>query len=348
MPIEGVSDIVRIPRLGKIRLGIKVEPPGKHPYPKATDYFVVPEDLADILGSKPTEIEIMFPTERPDQFAQQWLRAYSMTQGLVCIGDGAKSRRKIDTATGEMASHETEEWVWKEDLTCDPQECPDYASKRCRRIMNLQVLIPSVPGLGVWQIDTSSFYSIVNINSMINMLKAILGRCSMIPLTLALGPIEVTPPGMKKKTVYIMHIKKNIKLADLARMAQLPAGQVLIPEPDVEEAPGDLFPPEVLAEAPSTSVAEVTSKTELSPEEPREPRTDHYTIVWQSVKALLKETKPKGELVTKWFQNHFKIDVDPSLTDFSPDRPPEKFTQEAVTGFHIELLKFKAGLPGAS
>jgi hypothetical protein len=29
MPIEGVSDIVRMPRLGKIRLGVKVEQPGR-------------------------------------------------------------------------------------------------------------------------------------------------------------------------------------------------------------------------------------------------------------------------------------------------------------------------------
>ena len=344
-PIANLSNIVRMPRLGKLHLGIKVEQPGKHPYPKATDYFVVPEDLTDILGNKPTEIEIMFPTEDVDQFAQQWLRAYSLTQGLVCIGDGITSRRKVDTATGEIASHQTREWVWKDELPCDPQDCPEYLSKHCRRVMNLQVLIPDVPGLGVWQIDTSSFYSIVNINSMIKMLKAILGRCSMIPLTLVLGPVEVSPPGIKKKTVYIMHIKKNIKLADLARIAQLPAAQVLLPEPEVEEAPGDLFPPEVLAEE---ATVETSSKTELSPEEPPEPRRDHYTIVWQSVKALLKETKPKGELVAKWFQNHFKIDVDPDLTDFSSDRPPEKFTQEAVTGFHIELLKFKAGLPGAS
>lgn len=253
MPIEGVSNIVRMPRLGKIHLGIKVERPGKHPYPQATDYFVVPDEVADIFGEKPKELEIMFPIEDSDQFAQQWYRCYSMTQGLVCIGDGVSSRRKFDLKTGAIAGRDTKAWEWKEGWPCDPQECPEYLSKRCRRVMNLQVLIPQVPGLGVWQIDTSSFYSIVNINSMIKLLKNLAGRCSFIPLTLALGPIEVTPPGQTKKTVHIMHIKKDMKLADIARIALLPPGQVLIPEPETEEAPADLIPAEVLAEAEESS-----------------------------------------------------------------------------------------------
>ena len=31
--------------MGKIRLAIKVEPEGKNPYPRATDYFVVPDEI---------------------------------------------------------------------------------------------------------------------------------------------------------------------------------------------------------------------------------------------------------------------------------------------------------------
>lgn len=333
MPIEGVSNIVRMPRLGKIRLGIKVEPEeGKHPYPKATDHFVVPPEVADVFGKKPTEFEIMFPTENPEQFAQQWLRAYSMTQGLVCVGDGVTARRKIDKATGGMAGRDTKDWDWKGGLTCDPQECPEYLSKRCRRVMNLQVLIPSVAGLGVWQIDTSSFYSIVNINSMIQMLKAILGRCSMIPLTLVLGPIEVTPPGLSKKTVRVMHIKKDIKLADLARLAQLPVAQVLVPEPEVEEAPGDLYPEEVLAEGETKAIAKAETVAEELP-------ADQMLIAWNAVKGMLKQTKPMPAPVTKWFREHFSIDVE--MKDFDQDEPPEKFTERMLSRFHDSLLAFK-------
>lgn len=271
MPIEGVSNIVRMPRLGKIRLGVKVEKPGKHPYPQATDHFVVPEEVADIFGEKPTELEIMFPTEDPDQFAQQWYRCYSLTQGLVCIGDGVTSRRKVDLGTGAIASRDTQDWEWREGLPCDTQDCPEYLSKRCRRVMNLQVLIPRVPGLGVWQIDTSSFYSIVNINSMIRLLKNLAGRCSFIPLRLCLGPIEVTPPGQTKKTVHIMHIKQDMKLAEIARLGQIPAPQALLPEPEAEEAPEDLFPEEVLAEAGGVGAGEMEAVEEVLDQEVEAP-----------------------------------------------------------------------------
>jgi hypothetical protein len=260
-PIEGLSEIVRLPRLGKIRLGEKVKEPGKNPYPCATDHFVVPPEVAGVFGEKPTELPIMFPTDDPQQFAQQWLRAYSLTQGLVCIGDALNCRRKVDLDTGAMASHTTQKWEWRDGLTCDPQECPEYLSKRCRRVLNLQFILPDVPGLGVWQIDTTSFYSILNINSMVSVLKEVVGRCRMIPLTLALGPVEVNPPGLKKKTVYIMHLKKDIKWADLARLAQLPPARVLLPEPETEEPPEELFPREVLAEAESPPTAEQPQST---------------------------------------------------------------------------------------
>lgn len=250
MPIEGLSDVVRIPRLGKIHLGVKAISGKGAEYPKATDHFVVPEEVAAVYGPRPTEIEIMFPVEDPEIFAQQWLRAYSLSQGLVCIGDGLEAHRKVDVETGALADHKTNQWEWK-DITCDAQECPEYQTKRCRRVMNLQFLLPRVPGLGVYQIDTSSFYSIVSINSMIKMLKGMLGRCAMVPLTLALGPIEVSPLGLTKKTVYTMHIKKDIKLAELAQIAQLPPGKVLIPEPETEKPPEDLFPEGIIADQPS-------------------------------------------------------------------------------------------------
>ena len=331
-PIESLSHIIRIPRLGKIRLGVKVEQPGKNPYPRATDHFVVPPEVAEVFGEKPTELEIMFPTEDDSQWAQQWLRAYSLTQGLVCIGDGVSARRKIDTATGEMAGRDTKDWAWKDGLTCDPQECPDYLSKRCRRVMNLQVLIPKVAGLGVWQIDTSSFYSIVNINSMIRMLKAVIGRCSMIPLTLVLGPIEVSPPGMTKKTVRVLHIRKDIKLAELARLAELPPARVLLPEPEVEEVPEDLYPPEVLDE------------DEPIPEElPTEPFlhdiSNQMLLAWAAVRSILKAAKPMEAQVKKWFKSNYDTDVE--LRDFDQEIPPQKFTEVALSRFHDVLLAFK-------
>jgi hypothetical protein len=343
MPIEGVSDLVRIPRLGKIHLGVKVKPTEKEKkeYPRATDYFVIPDEVKKIYGEKPTELQIMFPVEEPDLFAQQWLRAYSMTQGLVCIGTGVEARRKIDMATGAIADHETKDWEWR-DMSCDPQECQEYQTKRCRRVMNLQFLLPEVPGLGVYQIDTSSFYSIVNINSMIKMLKGMLGRCSMVPLTLALGPIEVFPPGQTKKTVHVMHIKKDIKLSQLAHIAQLPPAKVLIPEADTTEPPEDLFPEGVIAESSKPSKITKSKKPppppkddDLFPEEaePEIPQIDDELLKgWLIAKNLIKQLNLTDGQIHKWFLKA-SPPLDIGLVDFEKVEPPEKMTNDLLSKF---------------
>ena len=352
MPIEGLSNIIRIPRLGKIHLGVKTKSEkSKGEYPKATDYFVVPEEVQKVYGEKPTELEIMFPVEEPEMFAQQWLRAYSMSQGLVCIGDGLEARRKIDVETGAIANHATNQWEWHQ-VTCNPQECPEYQTKRCRRVMNLQFLLPNVPGLGVYQIDTSSFYSIVNINSMIKMLQGMLGRCSMVPLTLALGQIEVSPPGEKKKHVYIMHIKKNIKIAELARIAQLPPARVLIPEPETDEPPEDLFPEAAMGKEKSKAKRGLPEQKEVGDlpwgkeeaeknggKEEEIPQVDQQLLQgWQIAKSAIHELEITDAQIRKWFA-HYKIDV--GLADFAKALPRADITNEMVSNLVTMLDAYK-------
>lgn len=343
MPIEGLSNIVRIPRLGKIHLGVKTksEKGEGATYPKATDYFVVPDEVKEVYGEKPTELDIMFPVEDPEMFAQQWLRAYSMTQGLVCIGDGLESRRKVDVESGDIASHKTNQWEWHQ-MTCNPQDCPEYQSKRCRRVMNLQFLLPKVKGLGVYQIDTSSFYSIVNINSMIKMLQGMFGRCSMVPLTLALGQIEVTPAGEKKKKVFIMHIKKNLVLAELARVAQLPPAKVLIPEAETDEPPDDLFPESIIGRRPPRHRAKDRSKDELPWKEEAEkdkeegtedeiPHVDENLLMgWTTAKERITQLNLTDKQISDWFA-HLNMKV--GKTDFIKALPREDMTNDILSKF---------------
>ena len=263
MPIKGVSDVRRMPRLGKIRLGIKVQPEGKNPYPRATDYFVVPEEIKELVGNMPKKLNIMFPTEKTDEFAQQWLRCYSFTQGLICKGDGSTAIRKIDVETGDVARHTTEEWVFKQ-WGCDPDTCEQYLEKQCRRVMNLLFFMPEVPGFGVWQLDTTSFYSIVNINSCVDLIRRICGRISFIPLTLSLEPLEVTPLGIKKKTVHILAIRSDVKLADIQKLGRVPPERIMLPALEEEEAPDDLYPEQKLIEA------EPGAARKRAPAEPKE------------------------------------------------------------------------------
>lgn len=252
--------------MGKIRLGIKVEPEGKNPYPRATDYFVVPDEIKAYTGDMPKKLNIMFPTEKVDEFAQQWLRCYSFTQGLVCKGDGRTATRKIDVETGDIARHTTQEWVFKE-WGCDPDTCEQNLEKQCRRVMNLLFFMPDVPGVGVWQLDTTSFYSIVNINSCVDLIRRICGRIAFIPLDLSLEPLEVTPPGITKKTVHILAIRSDVKLADIQKLGTVPPERIMLPALEEEEAPEDLFPEQKLIEA------EPKAAKERAPAKPREEKT---------------------------------------------------------------------------
>ncbi len=247
MTIKDLSNVRQMPRLGKIRTGVKVpnkNSPGEHP--EAVDYFVLHEDIAGLFDEKPKSLPIMFPVEDDTKFASQFYKCYSSFRGLVCKGDGENCSRLIDTKSGDFAHRDTVETARRE-LPCPGRECPMYQQKKCKEVMNLQFLLPSVPGLGVWQLDTGSYHSIVAVNSAVELIRSICGRISMIPLKLTIEPKEVSPDG-KKKTVNILQIRADVTLAEIQRLGALPGSQVMLPPPD-EEKP-DLLYPEAEESAP--------------------------------------------------------------------------------------------------
>lgn len=239
-PIKGLSETRRLPRLGKIHLGIKIENPGKAPYPRATDYFVCPPEVQTIYGKEPKRLDVIIPVEDEEIWANQYYRQYSRSRGLVCKGDGEFCRRMIDTKTGDIAGRETLTVDWREGLPCPGKDCPDYQKKACQEVMNLQFLLPKVDGLGVWQIDTGSINSILNINSDAEMIKAMCGHVAWIPLTLSLEPTEVNnPEDGKKKTVHCLRLRYNGNAEGLLKASEQPRLQVLLGKPVDDEAPDD-------------------------------------------------------------------------------------------------------------
>ena len=80
MAIKGLSDVVRLPRLGKIRLGERVVNEGGKEHPRATEHFVAPPEVQAVYGAAPTSLEIMFPVEDQGVFASQFYRSYSRDQ----------------------------------------------------------------------------------------------------------------------------------------------------------------------------------------------------------------------------------------------------------------------------
>jgi len=274
-PIRGLSETRRLPRLGKIHTGIKkkkVVDGREVEYPSAVDHFVFPEDnplyddLTRVFGEKPKELRILIPVEDEERWCSQYYRAYSQTRGLICKGDGNSALRMVDVRTGALADRNTTEAVLRE-VPCAGRDCPDY-EQSCREIMNLQFLLPEVPGLGIWQIDTSSINSIRNINSAADLVKRIYGRVSMIPLLLTLEPQEVQDSEGKRRTVNVLNLRTNRTLLEMMETVTKPTPEMLrigveLPVPD-DEVP-EMIIPQVQEEKVTQEVTAEAPKKEAKP-----------------------------------------------------------------------------------
>src|SRR5438445_4017521 len=107
------SEHRRIPLLGRIRLGLKVqygtdkqtgEPLMR---PTETDYFVCPPEVQEVYGEQPKELDVMLPSDRVEDIFPQNLAWFGRSAGLKCTGN-------MEEAHGQDA----ESGQWK------PIKCP--------------------------------------------------------------------------------------------------------------------------------------------------------------------------------------------------------------------------------
>lgn len=205
--IEGLSTIRRLPRLGKIRLGIKVEYGAvktnkegiREPLfrPKEVDYFVCPPEIKKFYGDEPKELNIMFPLNDPEVLFPQAYKYYGSGKGLKCRGDGINATR-LNEETNEM-----------EERSCP---CELLGGGKCKQVASLSFMMPSIKIGGVYQIDLSSYHSIVDINSGFDYAMAMLGgRIAMVPFILRRVPRETHNEG-KKQTHYTLTMELDIPL----------------------------------------------------------------------------------------------------------------------------------------
>ena len=351
MPIKGISDRPRLPRLGKIRLGVKVEPEGRASYPRAVDYFVVPPEVQAVVGKEPRSLSIVFPTEDENQWASHFYRAYASSRGLVCRGDGEVATRLVDLEasvrkdTGELpqdlhprywalANRDSQKVAYQQ-IQCPPDSCPQSLSGHCRPVMTLQFMLPEVPGLGIWQLDTSSWNSIRNVLSVIQLVRGLVGRISLIPLTLSLVPLEVQPEGTRK-TVHVLQLTAPYKLADLFHYAELPRGHALLPEPD-QEPPDDLFP----EEEPTAPPVETTVKSFALEDD-----TAQRVKAWQAIVKLVDSKVATSRQVVLWLHKEAGITI--VMQQVEGDTPPGVIPTSTLTRLHDALGQYQVRLGGES
>jgi hypothetical protein len=305
MAIKGLSEIRRLPRLGKIRLGIKKKTAAGKEYPSEVDYFILdpqtPSELENqkildeftgLYGENPKSIKIMFPVANPEVYFPQFYKRYGSSASLKCKGDGIEASCGVDAFTEGLERIGTNE-LGLPRVKCSGKECLYYKKKECTEVGVLQILLPELPGAGVWQITTGSFHSIVNLNSCIDYIATVCGRAHMIPLTLERRAQEITYEGKKSKH-YILHINMDFKLADLQRFAMIEPTKMLLELPLPESEKEDILfgqnaPIDIVPQA-------VTDKTlpPLPPQEPKQPLADPSTEFFTTIQNILDVTYKEG------------------------------------------------------
>jgi hypothetical protein len=186
--IKGLSEIRRLPRLGKIRLGVRAQTKDGKEYPVDIPYFIVPPEVAKVAGEKPMQLEVMFPSNDTNVVFPQAYKYYGSGKGLKCIGNGERAMR-LNEKTHSM----------------EPVECPcPLLGNGCARRANLMVILPKVNLGGIYQIDTGSFNSMVDVNSGFDYLMASIGRIAFVPVLLRRQPRDTFFGGHRRKHYPLM------------------------------------------------------------------------------------------------------------------------------------------------
>ncbi len=154
--IQGLSQVRRLPRCGKIRLGIKVKKKTKDArckhkaneicfycsYPKEVNYFVCPPEVQKVYGKEPKELDVMIPVEDETVSFPQALKYYKANR-LVCKGDLVNAMRRVQDLTEdqkkELNGDIPEDKNSLVEISCP---CPMLDEKKCSQVGNLMVILP--------------------------------------------------------------------------------------------------------------------------------------------------------------------------------------------------------------
>lgn len=216
---------VSLPRLGKIRLGIKKKNPKGKEYPVETDYFVVPSEVEAVYGPEPKELPIMFPSDKMETIFPQAYNAFGQNHLLKCEGTGQVAWRK----EGDR------DWV-ERDCPCEWLD-----QKKCSFVARLMFWLPAVDLGGVYQIDTGSKTSVSDIEDGLAYILKAAGRFAFIPCTLKREPTIIGHNG-KANTHYTMKLYiavGGLQELDNFRRDPLQITHYNVAEPEVVDPKGD-------------------------------------------------------------------------------------------------------------
>lgn len=245
MPIKGVTDRIRLPRKGIIRIGEKKTAKNGKEYPVSLDHFIGPPEFHEKFGLTPKEIPFLFPYNDIGENFTEDLKAYKAGGKLFCKGDGESASRS--DGKGGMI-----------ELACPHHDCEYYKKKECKPIGIINFLITDICLTACYQLSTSSIKSMTNIRSTILLIKHMFGTIRDIPMILKVNKEKATPwvidkTGNKKQItteVPIVTIECALSFPEVEMLAENKKSLVALSAPKDEIEPDenvndDVFPEEL-------------------------------------------------------------------------------------------------------
>ena len=272
--IKGLTDRApKLPRLGKIRLGVKQQGAGGREFPQDTDHFVLTDvpEVATVYGETPKKLIAMFATDDAEVNFPTRLEAWKssskqkMPDGspksiLFCSSDGETATR-LYVGERDAQGHAIVKAMPKDEqpdegemfnFACPFRACIYYENRGCRQVGRLNVLLPQVSWSGVYQIETSSLWAFGNVQDAIVWMHSIYGgKIALKPFELTREPVVMMPPELKGKSI-IKHVL-HLRIIDRHNLPMIPAPPFMRDNFLIEgktDRPEDLFPGRAQAALP--------------------------------------------------------------------------------------------------
>jgi hypothetical protein len=180
----------RLVEVGRIRMGEK----GDKGAPKRLDHWKLTsrdevrlQAAAKVFGGKVipweghqgmfalhTDVDALPVLLMPGQALSQWYELWS--------GGGCKRRCDGDT----------------EQLTDGPCLC-DPENRECKPHTRISVLLPDVPGIGTWRLDTSGYYAATELTGTVDLLEMATTRGVLLPARLRIDQRAVLRDGQTRR-----------------------------------------------------------------------------------------------------------------------------------------------------
>lgn len=350
--IKGISDNTYLPRLGCIRLGVKVKGKTGKTYPREVDYFILDPATPDeeerkmliskfheLYGDKPKSLPIMLPSKNMETTFPQNYKRYGTSTTPKCVGDGEVAECLHDDFAKGLKPIGGRSNKGHLLVGCAGRDCIYVKKRECGIVGVLKVLLPDLPGIGAWQIATGSYHSIVSVNGGIRQLIHACGSAHMIPLTLRRVPKETNHDHKTKVTHYILDLNSTLTMSALQKLAHdAPAGFDYIPTDEHRDTDKDVPDSDLTEMSPDEmeklkETPEPAKKAER-PEEvkPEEPAAEPSFFEFMN--------QIRGALGDKAYQevlDHFSLKY---LSDIKNQQDPEQL-KSAIKQHIQELLNKK-------